>query len=127
MSPPVSVAMTIARGTERLGSFASSDSVETASKPRKDRQRIAAPAMTAPNPSTVPSPVNGAARSTEPEPEMVAKERTAKVRMKIPWAAMMTMFARATETMPMMLRIVTRTMATRTKTHEGTIGRAALR
>ena len=34
----------IARGTVRVGSFASSESVDTASNPRKDRHRIAAPA-----------------------------------------------------------------------------------
>src|SRR5690625_7517555 len=83
MPPPVIVAMMIARGTVRFGSLASSDSVETASKPRKDRHRIAAPAMTLSNPGAVPSPVNGAARSTVPVPDSDEIPSAAKARMKI--------------------------------------------
>ena len=44
MSPDATVAIMIAFGTVRVGSFASSERVDTASKPRKERQRIAAPA-----------------------------------------------------------------------------------
>ena len=44
MSPDTTVAIMMAFGTVRVGSFASSDSVDTASNPRKDRHRIAAPA-----------------------------------------------------------------------------------
>src|SRR5688500_9665920 len=42
--PPMIVVSMIARGTVCSGAFASSDRVDTASKPKKDRQRIAAPA-----------------------------------------------------------------------------------
>ena len=44
MIPEATVAMMIACGTVRLASLASSDSVDTASNPRKDRHRMAAPA-----------------------------------------------------------------------------------
>src|SRR5699024_5250454 len=52
VAPPRKVTSKIARGMSRLGCFASSLSVETASKPRKDRHRIAAPVKSAPGPSS---------------------------------------------------------------------------
>ena len=66
ISPDTMVAIMIACGTVRLASLASSDSVDTASNPRKDRHRIAAPAKIGLIPSALPSPVNGAIRSTVP-------------------------------------------------------------
>src|SRR5699024_10257659 len=127
MPPPVIVAMMIARGTVRFGSLASSDSVETASQPRKDRHRIAAPAMTLANPGAGPAPGQGAARSTVRVPDADESRSAAKARVKIACAAMIAMFARATDTMPMMLRTVTRAIAATTNTHAGIIGKAAER
>ena len=73
------VAIMIARGTLRVGSLASSESVETASNPRKDRHSTAAPAAMTPNPRAVPSPVNGAIRSTLPLPEILTSASTMNV------------------------------------------------
>ena len=44
---PISVQSMMARGMSRVGSRVSSESVETASKPRNDRHRMAAPARIA--------------------------------------------------------------------------------
>ena len=48
MTPPASAQSMIAMGILRRGSSVSSERVEMASKPRKDRARIAAPAITLP-------------------------------------------------------------------------------
>ena len=125
--PDAMVAIMIARGTFRLGSLASSESVETASNPRKDRHSTAAPAAMTPNPPADPSPVSGAIRSTLPLPEIFTSASTTNVMMKMVCTAMMTMLARATETMPMMLRTVTIAIPTRTNTQAGTAGNAASR
>ena len=104
--------MMMARGTSRVGRRASSDSVDTASKPRKDRHSTAAPAKITPTPVALPSPVHGAARSTLPLPLRVASAITTKVPMKTVCTAMMSALARATETMPTTLRTVTSPTAT---------------
>src|SRR3954470_14060151 len=116
----------IALGTVRVGSFASSDSVDTASNPRKDRQRIAAPAKIGLAPLTEPSPVNGATRLTLPALVIVTNAITTSTTMKISCKASSRKLARATDTMPTMLRIVTTTTAMMIHTHGGTAGMAAL-
>ena len=125
--PAEMVAIMMARGTPRRGSLASSDSVDTASNPRNDRHRIAAPASTGPRPVAVPSPVNGAARSTLPPPNVSPSASTTNVTMKIACTAMIRKLARATDTMPTMLSTVTKPIATSTITHSGSAGSAALR
>ena len=115
----------IALGTVRLASFASSDSVETASNPRKDRHSSAAPVKTEPNPSTVPSPASGAIRFTLPDPDIEAIDITTNTAMNRNCNPMMTTLAHDTETMPTMLSIVTAAIATRIHTHVGTAGSAA--
>src|SRR5882757_6948592 len=126
MSPHTTVAIMIALGTVRVGSLASSDSVETASNPRKDKHRIAAPAKIGLAPPTVPSPANGATRLTLPVRVIVTKAITTRTTMKISCSARSRKVTRATETMPTMLRIVTTTIAIRIHTHGGTAGIAAL-
>ena len=127
IKPDATVAIMIALGTLRLASLASSDSVDTASKPRNDRHRMAAPAKTGPRPPAEPSPVNGAARSTVPRPDSDATTNTAKTTMKMAWIAMMRALARATETMPTMLSTVTIAMVTTMITQAGSAGTAASR
>src|ERR1700748_147466 len=107
MTPDAMVAIMIARGTVRLGSLASSESVDTASNPRNDRHRIAAPATIGLNPGAVPSPRSGAMKSTAPDWVSVTQARMRKTTMKIACTAMMTKLARSTDTMPMMLSTVT--------------------
>jgi hypothetical protein len=126
-TPQMSVANMIAFGTSRLASLASSESVDTASNPRNDRHRMAAPASTGPMPPAVPSPRKGAMTSTLPEPEMVATAMTRNTTMKIAWMAMIRKLARATETMPTMLSTVTMPMVTTMMTHGGIAGTAAFR
>ncbi len=126
MSPDTTVAIMMAFGTVRVGSFASSDRVDTASNPRKDRQRMAAPAKIGVTPLTVPSPLNGATRFTLPYPAMVTKAITTSTTMKMICSARSRKLARATDTMPMMLSTVTRAIAIRIHTHGGTAGTAAL-
>ena len=126
ISPHPTVAIMMALGTVRLGSLASSDIVDTASKPRNDRQRIAAPAKIGPAPPTVPSPVNGAIRLTLPTLLIVTKAITTKTTMKMICSARRRKLARATETMPTMLSTVTTTIAIRIHTHGGTAGIAAV-
>src|SRR5690242_16579990 len=124
IKPEAKVAIMMARGTERVGFFASSDKVETASKPKNDRHSTAAPAKTGPTPRAVPSPRNGAAGSTEPDLVTVTIDSTTKTTMKMVWAAMMTKLVRLTETMPMMLSTVTSAMDPTTHTQAGITGRA---
>ncbi len=119
--------MMIARGTLRVGSLASSDSVETASNPRKDKHSTAAPAAMTPNPPAVPSPVSGAIRSTLPLPEIFTSASAMNVTMKMVCTATIRKLARATETMPMMLSTVTIAIPTRMKTQAGIAGNAASR
>ena len=126
-NPAPRVAMMMARGTSWVGRLASSDSVETASKPRKDRHSTAAPAKTTPRPEAVPSPRNGAAMSTPPVPVRVTIAIARKVTMKTVCTAMMTKLARATDTMPTMLSTVTIATDTTMKTHAGIAGNAASR
>ena len=83
---------------------------------------MAAPAKMTPAPGAVPSPVSGANRSTLPLPEMVTKASTTNTAMKIVCMATMRNLARATETMPMMLRTVTSAIVTRMMTQGGTEG-----
>src|SRR5699024_5288799 len=52
VAPPINVTSRMARGMSRLGSLASSLNVETASKPRNDKHKIAAPVNSAPGPSS---------------------------------------------------------------------------
>src|SRR6478672_6825637 len=118
MTPAVIVAIMMARGTLRVGSLASSDSVDTASKPRNDRHRIAAPASTGFNPGALPSPLSGSIRSTVPLCDNVTTASTRNTTMNTACIAMINILARATETIPIVMR---------TNTHGGTAGIAALR
>ena len=127
ITPAVIVAIMIARGTLRVGSLASSASVDTASKPRNDRHRIAAPASTGLNPGAVPSPLKGAIRSTVPLCDNVTNDSTRNTTMNTACITMIRRLARATETMPMMLSTVTMAIVMSTNTHAGTAGIAALR
>src|SRR5689334_2086717 len=83
MMPDAIVAIMIARGTVRFGSLASSESVDTASNPRKDRHRMAAPARIGLNPGAVPSPRNGAMKSTLPVWDSVTQDMMMNTTMKI--------------------------------------------
>src|ERR1700712_2178854 len=126
ITPDASVAIMMARGTVRVGSFASSERVDTASNPRNDRHRIAAPAKIGLHPLTVPSPVNGAMRFTLPSSDVATKAITMNTRMNTICTARSTKWARATDTMPTMFRTVTNAIDTRIHTHGGTAGMAAL-
>jgi hypothetical protein len=65
--------------------------------------------------------------STLPEPVIAATAMTRNTTTKTAWMAMISMLARATDTMPTMLSTVTMAMVTRTITHSGIDGTAALR
>jgi hypothetical protein len=127
ISLDATVAIMIAVGTLRVGFLASSDNVDTASKPRNDRHRIAAPAKIGLIPDALPSPVKGAIGSTVPIPDTFTRASTTNVTMKIACTAMMRKLALATETMPTMLSTVTTAIATRMITHAGIAGIAASR
>src|ERR1700712_4971120 len=126
MTPDVIVAIMMARGTVRVGSFASSESVDTASNPRNDRQRIAAPAKIGLHPPTVPSPVNGDITFTVPSFDVATNAITMNTTMKTICTASSTKLARATDTMPTTLSTVTTTIDSRIHAHGGTAGMAAL-
>src|SRR5690625_2973368 len=79
VAPPRKVTSRIARGISRLGSFASSLKVETASNPRNDRHRIAAPVNNAPGPSW---PVKATLGSGSVVPDMVVTVRIMKATAK---------------------------------------------
>src|SRR6476469_5881516 len=126
MRPDTTVAIMMALGTVRVGSLASSDRVDTASNPRKDRQRMAAPAKIGVTPPTVPSPVNGATRFTLPYPEIVTKAITTSTTMKMICSAMIMKVAPAHHTMPTILSTVPTAIGIKIHTHGGTAGTAAL-
>src|SRR5882757_600716 len=126
MKPETTVEIMMALGTLRIGSFASSDSVEIASNPRNDRHRIAAPARTGPAPVTVPSPVSGVIKFTVPELETAATDITTNTTMNTACNPMTKTFALATETIPIMFNTVTKTIEIRIHTHGGTAGIAAV-
>src|SRR6185295_8557527 len=91
MTPAVIVAIMMARGTLRVGSLASSDSVDTASNPRNDRHKIAAPASIGLSPVALPSPANGAIKSTVPLCDNVTNDSTRNTTMNTTCIAMISM------------------------------------
>ena len=102
----------IAFGIRERGSSVSSDSVETASKPRNDRARIAAPAKIAP--TSIPDDTNGAVNDfTSTSPVMSPMASAANTTMKTNCAPTSTKFMPASSRMPRMFSPVTiRTVST---------------
>jgi hypothetical protein len=112
----------IALGIFRRGSSVSSDSVETASKPRNDSASTAAPAKTAP--VSMPEPANGDVQectSTSPVIRPIAS--TANTAMKMNCAAMRTKFMLDSSRMPRMFRPVTSATATTIHSACGVLGK----
>ena len=124
-APALSVQITMARGMVRVASLVSSDSVETASNPRKERHRMAAPAATAVNwKSWEMKGCSGLMLCARPE--IVRKLMIAKVITNSAWMPTSTLFSPAAILMPMTLSAVTRAMATTMTPQIGICGRAAL-
>ena len=93
-------------GIRGAGSSVSSDSVETASKPRNDSARIAAPAKI--RLQSIPDSTNGAVHDlTSTSPLMSPIASTAKTTMNTAWAPTRTKFMPASRRMPRMFSPVT--------------------
>lgn len=117
-SPLASVHSRIASGTVRRGSRVSSDSVDTASKPRNDRHRIAEPAKIA-----CASPYAGSASAgSSPAPAATCAAAATNTAMNTSWLAIRIRFTRLTSRMPTMFNPVTSTMLATIHTLAGTAG-----
>jgi len=80
---------------------------------------MAEPARMGGKPPAPSTPVNGASRSSFPDPEMEAQASPTNSMMKRAWSPATTKFALATAVMPRMLSAVTAAIETTMNSHAG--------
>src|SRR5690606_17886853 len=128
ITPPIIVTKKIAIGIVLFGLIVSSDNVVTASNPKKDKQRIAAPAKTR---EAEPSGLkNGTVEKSVPAPFPLNKpaiEKIIKEITKITWNEINVKFTPATTLIPRMFTSVTTKTAKIVQSHTGSAGNSAFK
>ena len=125
-SPATPTMMRIARGMSRRGCSASSASVLTASKPRNDSARIAAPDAIAP--ASIPGDRNGVIEKCAPfaPSTMFLIVSPTNATATTTWMTTRITLTLAAIRTPIRLSAVQTTMVDRIHTHDGTSGNAAV-